>query len=132
VGVLTEVGNEYRSDTILYTMTTDCTVRIYMPVLDSAEHLQLHASLDLYSFGVPGIVSGICLLDRDVIIDSMRKAMEWPIEGSSQHAEEERARRTRLKCIVDEGWDLFAVVTQDGTVVIRAITVGRPQTFDWS
>ncbi|CAE6472515.1 unnamed protein product [Rhizoctonia solani] len=111
-----------RSDTILYTITADYTVRIYMPVLDSADHLQLHASLDLYSFGVSGIISRICLLDLDAVVDSLGKAMERPIEGSPQEEEEEKARRTRLKSIIDEGWDLFAVVTQDGTVVVRAIT----------
>ncbi|KAF8756045.1 RAVE protein 1 C terminal [Rhizoctonia solani] len=98
--------NSNRSDTILYTVTADYTVRIYMPVLDSADHLQLHASLDL----------------PDAVVDSLGKAMERPIEGSPQEEEEEKARRTRLKSIIDEGWDLFAVVTQDGTVVVRAIT----------
>ncbi|KAL5639258.1 hypothetical protein ACGC1H_006687 [Rhizoctonia solani] len=93
-----------------------------MPVLDSAEHLQLHAALDLYSFGVSSIISRICLFDRGAVVDSLCKAMDRPIEGSPQVVEEEKARRARLKCIVDEGWDLFAVVTQDGTVVVRAIT----------
>ncbi|KAH7334362.1 RAVE protein 1 C terminal-domain-containing protein [Rhizoctonia solani] len=111
-----------RSDTILYTFTADHTVRIYMPVLDSAEHLQLHASLDLHSFGVSHVISKICLLDRDSVMASLRKSMERPIEGSSQEVEEENARRAQLKCIVDEGWDLFAVVTQDGSVAVRAIT----------
>ncbi|ELU39867.1 WD repeat-containing protein [Rhizoctonia solani AG-1 IA] len=117
-----------RSDTILYTITADYTVRIYMPVLDSADHLQLHASLDLYSFGVSGIISRICLLDLDAVVDSLGKAMERPIEGSPQEEEEEKARRTRLKSIIDEGWDLFAVVTQDGTVVVRNID-RRPPTL---
>ncbi|KEP50346.1 RAVE protein 1 carboxy-terminal protein [Rhizoctonia solani 123E] len=111
-----------RSDTILYTVTVDHTVRIYMPVLDSAEHLQLHAALDLYSFGVSGIISRICLFDRGAVVDSLCKAMDRPAEGSPQVVEEEKARRARLRCIIDEGWDLFAVVTQDGTVVVRAIT----------
>ncbi|KAG8690966.1 regulator of (H+)-ATPase in vacuolar membrane [Ceratobasidium sp. 423] len=93
-----------------------------MPVLDSPEHLQLHASLDLYSFGVSGIISKICLLDRDAVMDSLHKAMDRPIEGLPQQVEEESARRDRLKCISDEGWDLFAVVTQDGAVAVRAIT----------
>ncbi|CAE6540684.1 unnamed protein product [Rhizoctonia solani] len=111
-----------RSDTILYTVTADYTLRIYMPVLDSAEHLQLHASLDLYSFGASSVVSRICLLDRDAVVYSLRKAMDRLIEGSPQDVEEESARRARLKCIIDEGWDLFAVVTRDGTVAVRAIT----------
>ncbi|CAE6416915.1 unnamed protein product [Rhizoctonia solani] len=111
-----------RSDIILYTITADHTVRIYMPVLDSPEHLQLHASLDLHSFGVSGIVSKICLLDREAVMDSLHKAMDRHIEGLPQQVEEESARRDRLKCIVDEGWDLFAVVTQDGAVTVRAIT----------
>jgi hypothetical protein len=94
-----------------------------MPVLDSPDHLQLHASLDLHSFGVPGIVSRICWLDRDAVAQALHKALERPLEDSSQDMDEENARRTRLKSIVDEGWDLFGVVTHDGTVILRAITV---------
>lgn len=124
--MLTEVGNMHSSDIILYTVTEDSTVRVFMPVLDSPDYLQLHASLDLHSFGVPrsvGVVSRICWLDRDAIAAALNRDFERPPEGSAEQVEEEGARRSRLKCIVDEGWDLFAVVTREGSVIARAITV---------
>ncbi|KAG8734925.1 regulator of (H+)-ATPase in vacuolar membrane [Ceratobasidium sp. 428] len=117
----------HRSEIILYTITVDSTVRIFIPVLDSPDHLQLHASIDLHAFGVPrdvGIVSAICWLDRNAVAMALNSGFEKVLEGSSQDQEEENARRGRLKTIVDEGWDLFAIVTGDGTVVVRAVTVG--------
>ncbi|KAG9100994.1 regulator of (H+)-ATPase in vacuolar membrane [Ceratobasidium sp. 370] len=113
------------SDVVLYTITVDSTVRIFMPVLDSPDHLQLHASIDLYAFGVPrnvGISSRICWLDRDAVAAALNKNFEKVLEGTPEDQEEESAQRNRLKAIVDEGWDLFAVVTGDGTVIVRAVT----------
>lgn len=119
------IHNIRSSDIILYTVTEDSTVRIFMPVLDSPDYLQLHASLDLHSFGVPrsiGVVSKICWLDRDAVTEALNRDFERPLEGPAEQVEEEDARRSRLKCIVDEAWDLFAVVTQEGSVIARAIT----------
>jgi hypothetical protein len=124
--LLTEADEKSSSDTILYTVTADSTVRIFMPVLDSPDHLQLHASLDLHAFGISrnlGVAPRICWLDRDAVMAALNKGFEQSFEGSPQDQEEESARRSRLKSIVDEGWDLFAVATGDGTVVIRAVTV---------
>ncbi|KAF8593308.1 hypothetical protein BDV93DRAFT_612287 [Ceratobasidium sp. AG-I] len=115
-----------RTDTILYTVTADSTVRIFMPVLDSPDHLQLHASLDLHSFGISrGLQSAsrICWLDRDAVAAALNKGFDRPLDGTPEEVEEEEARRSRLKHIVDEGWDLFALVSSDGTVVVRAITI---------
>lgn len=126
IRILTEVDVISRTDTILYTVTTDSTVRIFMPVLDSPDHLQLHASLDLHSFGISRgleLAPRICWLNRDAVAAALNKDLERPLEGTPQEIEEEEARRSRLKHIVDEGWDLFALVSGDGTVVVRAITV---------
>lgn len=114
-----------RTDTILYTVTADSTIRIFVPVLDSPDHLQLHASLDLHSFEISrglGSTPRICWLDRDAIATALNKGFERPVEGTPEEVEEEEARRSRLKHIVDEGWDLFASVSNNGTVVVRAIT----------
>lgn len=124
--MLTEAGITFRTDTILYTVTADSTIRIFMPVLDSPDHLQLHASLDLHSFEISrglGSTPRICWLDRDAIATALNKGFERPVEGTPEEVEEEEARRSRLKHIVDEGWDLFASVSNNGTVVVRAITV---------
>ncbi|KAG9128028.1 regulator of (H+)-ATPase in vacuolar membrane [Ceratobasidium sp. 392] len=115
----------HRSEIILYTITVDSTVRIFVPVLDSPDHLQLHASIDLHAFSISrdvGIVSKICWLDRNAVAAALNDDCQKVLEGTPQDQEEESARRNRLKVIVDEGWDLFAVVTGDGTVVVRAVT----------
>ncbi|KAG9095999.1 regulator of (H+)-ATPase in vacuolar membrane [Ceratobasidium sp. UAMH 11750] len=115
----------HSSDVVLFTITVDSTVRIFLPVLDSPDHLQLHASVDSHAFGVPrnvGIASRICWLDRDAVAAALSKNFEKILEGAPENQEEETARRNRLKTIVDEGWDLFVVVTGDGTVIVRAVT----------
>ena len=38
-----------RDDLILYTITSDATLRIFLPVLDAPQRLQLHASLDVFT-----------------------------------------------------------------------------------
>lgn len=124
--ILTEAGVTSRADIILYTVTGDSTVRIFMPVLDSPDHLQLHASLDLHSFGISRgleLAPRICWLNREAVAAALNKDFERSLEGTPQEIEEEEARRSRLKHIVDEGWDLFALVSSDGTVIVRAITV---------
>ncbi|QRW12028.1 WD repeat-containing protein [Ceratobasidium sp. AG-Ba] len=96
-----------------------------MSVLDSPDHLKLHTSVDFHSFGVPrsvGISSRICWMDRDAVIAALNKNFERPLEGSLDQQDEEKARRDRLRTIVNEGWDLFAIVSGDGTVVVRAVT----------
>ncbi|KAL0951404.1 hypothetical protein HGRIS_008099 [Hohenbuehelia grisea] len=112
-----------RDDLILYTITSDSTLRIFLPVLDAPQHLQLHASIDLFS-SIPYSVaskypnlsdSAIFPLDREVIDGGLTAGLK----DLSDH--EEDARTRRLKDIMDEGWDLFMRVMVDGSVIVTAI-----------
>jgi hypothetical protein len=105
---------------ILYSVTLDSVLRIFIPILDSPEYLQLHASLDLFS-ALPFHValthaeshSSIFWLDRQtvgVVLDH--------ILGESREAE-----NRRIKEIKDEGWDLFLRVLGDGSIVVTAVAV---------
>ncbi|KAJ7092570.1 WD repeat-containing protein [Mycena epipterygia] len=109
-----------RDDLILYTITSDSTLRIFLPVLDSPQYLQLHASLDLFS-SIPFIVSSqlsttssVFWLDREIIGDSISAALK-------NETESEHAPTRRLQEIKDEGWDLFLRVLEDGSVVVTAV-----------
>ncbi|KAJ7786153.1 RAVE protein 1 C terminal-domain-containing protein [Mycena metata] len=109
-----------RDDLILYTITSDATLRIFLPVLDSPQYLQLHASLDLFS-SIPFIVSSklstdssVFWLDREVVSDCISATL-------NNETNREHARFRRLQEIKDEGWDLFIRVLEDGSAVVTAV-----------
>ncbi|KAJ7099614.1 RAVE protein 1 C terminal-domain-containing protein [Mycena crocata] len=109
-----------RDDLILYTITSDSTLRIFLPVLDSPQYLQLHASLDLFS-SIPFSISSqlstnssVFWLDREIVGDSISAALK-------NETESEHARTRRLQEIKDEGWDLFLRVGEDGSAVVTAV-----------
>ncbi|KAF9029279.1 WD repeat-containing protein [Hymenopellis radicata] len=99
---------------ILYTVTSDSTLRVFFPVLDSPQHLQLHASIDLFSASIPTPdprPSTVFIMDREVI----GRAFE------NISAEQDTARTRRIQEIKEEGWDLFLRVLGDGSVVVTAL-----------
>ncbi|EIW64094.1 WD repeat-containing protein [Trametes versicolor FP-101664 SS1] len=110
----------YRDDPVLYTITTDATLRIFLPVLDAPQYLQLHSALDTFS-SLPFSVasretnSSIFRLDREVMNAALKSVLAQP-----QSAEED-GRRRRIREITDEGWDVFLRVLGDGSLVVQAI-----------
>ncbi|ESK98022.1 wd repeat protein [Moniliophthora roreri MCA 2997] len=112
-----------RDDLILYTVTIDATLRIFFPVLDSPQYLQLHASIDLFSSIPYNLVSAqreyqtssVFWLDRQVLGQSLQKLV--PDEKQDQ----EGASIRKLRDIKEEGWDLFFRVVGDGSVVLSAV-----------
>ncbi|KAJ7630787.1 RAVE protein 1 C terminal-domain-containing protein [Roridomyces roridus] len=117
-----------RDDLILYTITSDATLRIFLPVLDSPQHLQLHTSLDLFS-SIPFIVSSrlstnssVFWWDREIIGDSISAILK-------NEPDLDDARLRRLKEIRDEGWDLFIRVLDDGSAYRRPPTLLRQFTL---
>ncbi|KAI0316614.1 WD repeat-containing protein [Amylostereum chailletii] len=118
-----------RDDLILYTITADATLRIFFPVLDSPQYLQLHASLDLFSSAPSSCppkasASNIFWLDREVIGDSLSKILR-------DVSDVEDAKTRRARDITEEGWDLFLRIVSDGSLVVKAIANidSRPPTF---
>ncbi|KAL4242218.1 hypothetical protein ABKN59_001911 [Abortiporus biennis] len=113
-------GATSRDDSILYTVTMDATLRIFLPVIDAPQHVQLHASLDIYSalpFSVASQAteSSVFWLDREVISNVLTAALKRPIDSG------EESRRRRIQEIQDEGWDLFLRVLSDGSLVVQAV-----------
>ncbi|KAH8120057.1 RAVE protein 1 C terminal-domain-containing protein [Phellopilus nigrolimitatus] len=111
-----------RDDLILYTVTTDATLRIFLPVLDTPDFLQLHASLDLYSDSPHQAISkagsphsGIFWLHKDTLADSFNTI----VSEKSNHEDDTRYRR--LKEMNDEGWDFFARVFPDNLLSLNRI-----------
>ncbi|KAJ7783622.1 RAVE protein 1 C terminal-domain-containing protein [Mycena maculata] len=109
-----------RDDLILYTITSDATLRVFLPVLDSPQHLQLHTFLDLFS-SIPFIVSSklstnssIFWLDREIIGDAISAILQ-------NEKDLDNARIRRLQEVKDEGWDLFLRVLDDGSAVVTAV-----------
>ncbi|KAJ4485959.1 RAVE protein 1 C terminal-domain-containing protein [Lentinula aciculospora] len=111
-----------RGDLILYTVTSDSTLRIYFPVLDSPQYLQLHAAIDLYS-SIPSSFtvnlartpsSAVFWLDREVIIQTLEKVL-------NRGSELDDVKTRTLQDIQEEGWDLFLRVIEDGGLVLTAV-----------
>lgn len=116
----------------LYTTTADAVLRIFIPVLDSLQYLQLHGAVDVpfsrsefkgKGKGVAGAegASSVFWLDRTVLRDAFRAALAAPDEGDEDADTERRRRRARE--VVEEGWDLFLRIMHDGSVLVTAIAV---------
>ncbi|GJE87639.1 RAVE protein 1 C terminal-domain-containing protein [Phanerochaete sordida] len=109
-----------RDDLILYTITSDATLRVYLPVIDAPHQMQLHASLDVYS-AVPFSVasqatsSRVFWLDREVMSEAFTAAL------TASKAEQEDGRSRRVREIQEESWDLFLRVFSDGSLVVQAL-----------
>jgi hypothetical protein len=119
-----------RDDLILYTITSDSILRIFLPVLDSPRRLQLHASLDIFAAlpfsvasGLSSSKSAVFWLDREVVGDTLKGIL------GTTALDVEDGERKRLKDIQDEGWDLFLRVSGDGSIVVSAVAVGFPHYF---
>ena len=93
-------------------------------MLDAPEHLQLHASLDVFSSSPLSISSNqlvlgaptVFWLDRRIVGTVLNRILDT-------NGAEDDERLTRIKEISDEGWDLFFRVLGDGSVVITAVSV---------
>ncbi|CAL1695568.1 unnamed protein product [Somion occarium] len=109
-----------REASILYTVTADATLRVFLPVLDAPQQLQLHASLDIFS-ALPFSIaakspnSSIYWLDRAVMSNALTAVLDQP------GADKEEAGRRRIQEVRDEGWDLFLRVLSDGSLVLQAV-----------
>jgi hypothetical protein len=111
---------------MLYTITTDGTVRIFLPVLDQPNYLQLHGALDAYS-SLPlsfhpsssrsSTPSTGFVLDREVMCAAFTRVLGGCDENSDDSG------LHRLREIRDEGWDLFLHIHEDRSLVVGAVAV---------
>lgn len=112
-----------RDDLILYSVTSDATLRIFLPVIDTPDYLQLHTALDIYA-SLPFSVVAQLESSASSIFWLDRRAVEKVINhllSDKEHGNE--AHNRRIKEIRDEGWDLFMRILADGSVVITAVAV---------
>jgi hypothetical protein len=100
-------------------------------VIDAPNRLQLQASLDRWSFLPHNFDSTdddsmpsrrpapIFALDRDALCKSLvpMGVVDSPISALDQ------GRRRKLEELKEEDWELFAYVANDGTLLVRALTV---------
>ncbi|KAF7320375.1 WD repeat protein [Mycena kentingensis (nom. inval.)] len=103
-----------RDDLILYTVTSDSTLRIFFPVLDSPQFLQLHATLDTFSSSTSSVSSNVFWLDRIIIGRAISDAL-------TRDADTDHTRIRRLQEIIAEGWDLFLRILEDGSATVSAV-----------
>jgi len=104
---------------VLYTVTRDATLRIFIPVLDSPQHMQLHATLDLSTTAPPkrksdNPSSNVFYLDRE----TFRSVLTTVLKDAS---DTDNTKLRRLQEICDDEWDMFMQVLPDGTLTVRAV-----------
>ena len=106
----------------LYTITSDATLRVFLPVLDAPQHLQLHASVDIYSavpFSIASQItsSKVFWLGREIMSQALAETLK------NLGHEHEEGRLQRIREIKEENWDLFLRVLSDGSVIVQAVAV---------
>ncbi|KAF8578745.1 hypothetical protein K439DRAFT_1361373 [Ramaria rubella] len=120
-----------RPDLTLYTLTSDSTLRLFHPVLDAPQRLQLHAALNASSF-LPSSLDSHILgsyvfpLDRQVLSQTFVSILDGPDVSPNEPEEKSVLRndvdqRRKLKEVRDEDWDLFLRILKDGSIVIRGV-----------
>ncbi|KAI5897900.1 uncharacterized protein SCHCODRAFT_02565349 [Schizophyllum commune H4-8] len=109
-----------RDDLILYTVTADAVLRVFVPVLDAPQSLQLHASLDLYS-SVPFSVASMYSSSPTSVFCLNRSALEQALERIVESAPPHAEHHHRLREMKEEAWDLFLRAMPDGSLVVSAI-----------
>lgn len=109
-------------DPILYTVTSDATLRIFIPVLDSPQYMQLHTTLDL-SLAIPSspssgqignISSNVFYLDREIFRGVLQALL-------TDAADANDTKLRRFQDICNGEWDMFMQVFPDGSLTIRAV-----------
>ncbi|KAH8982607.1 RAVE protein 1 C terminal-domain-containing protein [Lactarius akahatsu] len=119
-----------RDGLVLYTVTSDATLRIFTPVLDSPQHMQLHATLDISSATASKLptsptdhpASSVFYLNREIVTQTLTTVLS----GAS---DKDDAKIRRVQDIRDAGWDMFMQVLPDGSLSIRANIDRRPPTL---
>ena len=131
----------YREENCLYTFASDIVLRVFAPVIDAPNRLQLQTAFDRWCFtgdgdsdgddiengdqqsddlGNPGFFAfPIFPLDRDVL----RQALP-PLGAELGSAENENARIRKLKELAEEDLELFGFIGRNGAFTIKALIVG--------
>ncbi|KAF9270044.1 WD repeat-containing protein [Marasmius fiardii PR-910] len=112
-----------RDELILYTTTVDSTLRIFLPVLDSPQHLQLHASIELFSSLSYTSVSSQSQNRASVVFHLDGHALWHSLDILFAHDKQdwEDTSLRRLRDIKDESWDIFFRVVGDGSLILTAV-----------
>ncbi|KAG9314237.1 RAVE protein 1 C terminal-domain-containing protein [Chiua virens] len=119
VSVVWRYSQSSRSgDPTLLTVTSDSVLRIYLPVVDSPQRLQLHLAVDIPIIftapqSVPRVGSEIIWLDREVVGPAVKAALKA--------SEIKNPEVSRLRDVEEEDWDLFLRVLPDGSLLLNAI-----------
>lgn len=112
---------------MLYTITDDDVLRVFLPVIDTPHLLQLHASFDLYSDHTedPNVLeneysdqhSNIFWLHKDTISTYLDATLL-----SSDDVQED-GHTKRLVEMSEDGWDFFFRISSDNSLTMRALAV---------
>lgn len=100
-----------------------------MPVVDSPQRLQLHLAVDFLSFTVPPAVSQPMPHSKSEVIWLDKEVIGPVIKTVLKASEIENVEISRLKD-VEGDWDLFLRVLADGSLLLSAVAVSIPRSYE--
>lgn len=101
-------------------------MRIFLPVVDSPQRLQLHLAVDILSSPVPPAMSQPIARPKSEIIWLDKEVIGPAVKAVLKTSEIESADISRLRDVEEEDWDLFLRVLADGSLLLSAVAVSVP------
>lgn len=113
----------------LFTVTSDSALRIYLPVLDDPQRLQLHVTLDIYTCLPYPILAPILSRSQSksppssIVWLSHQTTHSWVEKLKGTPGIQDAAHYRKLLDIQEGAWDMFLRIMPDGSAVLSAVTV---------
>ncbi|KAG8219687.1 RAVE protein 1 C terminal-domain-containing protein [Butyriboletus roseoflavus] len=108
-------------DPTLFTITSDSVLRIFLPVVDSPQRLQLHLAVDILPSAVVPSVSQPMPRPKSEIIWLDREVIGPAVKAVLKASEIESVETSRLRDVDEKDWDLFLRVLVDGSLLLSAV-----------
>ncbi|KAF8140396.1 RAVE protein 1 C terminal-domain-containing protein [Boletus edulis] len=108
-------------DPTMFTITSDSVLRIFLPVVDSPQRLQLHLAVDISSPSVPSAVSQPMSRPESEIIWLDKEVIGTAVKAVLKVSEVKSTNISRLRDFEEEDWDLFLRVLADGSLLLSAV-----------
>lgn len=112
----------HSGDPTLFTITSDSVLRLFLPVVDSPQRLQLHLAVDILAPPAPPAASQPMQRPESEIIWLDKEIVGAAVKTVLKASETKGSEMLRLRD-VEEDWDLFLRVLADGSLLLSAVAV---------
>ncbi|KAN0100493.1 RAVE protein 1 C terminal domain containing protein [Tylopilus felleus] len=108
-------------DPTLLSTTSDSVLRIFLPVVDSPQRLQLHLAVDLLSSPISPPASQPVQRTESEIIWLDKEVIGPVVKTILKTSQIKSLEIKRLRDLEEEDWDLFLRVLADGSLLLSAV-----------